>query len=261
MGISIIGMGVVGQALYANVRSASSVATYDKSFDNNCSEFDKESNITRTDAVIICVDTPTILTNEQNPERVTSILDILIEKEYLGIVIIKSTILYKNIEKYSHELKIVINPEFLNARTAQEDFKNEKYMVLGGYIEDTMKAKEIIQSNFNFNNDEMKYEYVTIKQAIDFKYMRNIKQSYNVLFWEFVQDFTGDAEKMATMLRNIPVGENSQASKDGYRGYGQSINKNENNYSACLDKDVSAMYHETGHILLKYVKDYNEGLM
>jgi UDPglucose 6-dehydrogenase len=56
------------------------------------------------------------------------------ELNYSGIVILKSTVEPKTTTHLSatySKLNIVHNPEFLTARTATEDYKNQKHIVLG----------------------------------------------------------------------------------------------------------------------------------
>lgn len=256
--INIIGMGVVGQALLNNVRPnrMKDIKCYDldKDFDTFTPQTELKGNVT-----FVCVNTPSHINGTQDPTDLQNILDILVDKAYTGVVIIKSTVLYENIKPYLNTLSIVMCPEFLTAAKANEDFYNTEYLVFGGKL--GRAAYEIHLEIFDFQYHP-KPEYCTIKEAIDFKYMRNLHQAYNVLFWEGIQDISGNALKMSQMLENLPVGENSNISQGGYRGFGQSLVKGEPNFSACLHKDARALYKSVGdHPLLKYVNDYNEGLM
>ena len=84
----------------------------------------------------------------------------------------------------------------------------------------------------------------------DFKNIRNIYGAYKVLFWEFVQDTTGNARKMSELYKSFPQPEMSQVGMDAERGYG----------GACFPKDVDAWNENFEHELTQFMIKYNEGL-
>ena len=258
--IAIIGMGVVGSAIFSSIQPnlINSVVCYDadsKFLEPFSSTKAQELKHQGTEAVFIAVPTPTV--NGQDLTILKDILSKLHAKNFGGIVIINSTVLTDFSEEFP-KLKIVISPEFLQANSAADDFHNSKYIVLGGEAINTLRAKKTYEQFFIFNN-RVDYELCTAQEAINFKYLRNIKQAYNLMFWEFAQDLTKDSRKMAQMMKNIPVGENSISGLDGYRGYGQSSDKLADNFSACLDKDIKAQIHSTNneHKLLEFLDEYN----
>lgn len=253
--ISIIGMGVVGSAIYNSVAPGllNSVLCFDES--RYLPTFNSTTAIDAIQSELIFIAVPTPTEDSQDLSILAKILKTLNHKKFEGIIVINSTVLEAFDEEYP-KLKIVISPEFLNATTATDDFKNSEYIVLGGEAIHTSLARRIYNNFFEFNN-KVKYEMCTAQEAIDFKYLRNVKQAYNLMFWEFVQDQTGNSRKLANMLSNIPASENSISGLDGYRGYGQSNDKTEFNFSACLDKDIRAWDAFKEHDLLKFLKDYN----
>lgn len=259
--VSIIGLGVVGQALCANIHEdIESVTIFDDKpgyllYEGESKEIDE------SDVVFVCVDTPMREDGSQDSTNVEMVLKNLIEQDYRGLVILKSTILYNRIKKYMYHLNLVISPEFLRANTSVADFKSTNFLVLGGLAPYTREAEYVMKEFFrySFDTDDMHIEHCTFQEAIDFKYTRNIHQAYNVLFWEMIQDITGNSRKMAEMLKYLPVGENSDIGQDGYRGYGQSFYKNET-FSACLDKDLNAVAFNTQHEVLKALDTYNKKL-
>ena len=261
---NLIGLGVVGSAVYENYNGIGTVTVFDEStelFDENT--FRKYLQSFTDDSItMICVNTPEMDDGSQNANALQNILSTLQKNKYSGIVVIKSTVLYSNINQYN-SLRIVMYPEFLNARTAAMDLRQQYYHVLGGSILDTKIVEEFITNNFifDFRDEDLIFEHVTIKEAIDFKYTRNIHLAMNTLFWEMIEDISGNSLKMSNMLKNIPVPENSNISQDGYRGYGQSLALEENTYSACLDKDLSAKLKETNHPLLEAFNKYNKQLL
>ena len=249
--IAIIGLGTVGGAMYHALKKDIEIDIFDEStqlFDHNSDMYES-----RDSSVFICVNIPMNKNNLQNVNSFHNILDELISRNYEGIVVIKSTVLYKNIKKYLNELNIVMYPEFLNSRTANDDFKKQSYHVLGGNIIHTRSVASYLKENFDFS-EELIFEHVSVEEAINFKYIRNIKQAYNLMFWEFVQDVTGDASKM---MKNISVSENDIIGMGGYRGYGQSLDNSLYNFSGCLDKDINAFQYESNHELVEYLTKFN----
>ena len=255
----IIGMGVVGQAMFNSVKSIrlDDVTCYD--IDPMFKTFTDTTSIGNRDDVFICVDTPTNLVGIQDASKVTDLLDILVNSEHNGLVMIKSTILYMNIKKYIDKLKLVMVPEFLEAVSSSYNFAHSLKLILGGKY--SRQAYELHINLFNFVEGNPDPMYCTIKEAIDFKYTRNLLQAYNVLFWEGIQLISGNANKMASMMHEIPANINSQISKDGYKGFGQSLEKDSKDFSACLDKDLSAIKKQNPNPMLTYMSDFNHGLM
>lgn len=66
--------------------------------------------------------------------EIQNTLNLLNENNYKGIIVIKSTLVPGTCENLSNvysKLDIIHNPEFLSAKTAYEDFNNQKHIVLG----------------------------------------------------------------------------------------------------------------------------------
>ncbi len=243
MTIGIIGMGYVGSAVYANLKPEyrKMCRTYDKYKEGDWHSFD---DVADCDIVFVCVSTPS---REDGSIDDTAVTDILVDLEGIqGTVILKSTILEDRIPDMYN---LVYNPEFLNQRTSITDFRDQVYIILGGDISATIKVEEAYQEAFAFTRI-IKYEHCSIREASDFKYIRNIYSAYKVLFWEFVQDTTGDSRKMSMMLENLPIGENTQVGMDAVRGFN----------GACLPKDTAAFHNEFHHVLTKFMLEYNERL-
>lgn len=251
MKIGIIGMGMVGSAVYANIKKdyQLSVRTFD--FKNKTSfNLSTGRSILDYSYLFLCLPTPEAEDGSQNSDYLTQVLDDLIQLNYKGVVIIKSTVLYSNIEEYIYDLKIVYNPEFLNAISSIEDFRKQQYLVLGGDIQNTKQVEYMYEECFNLDYLNT-VEHCSIKEAIDFKYTRNTLLAFKVAFWEMIHDLTkGNSRKMQEMLTNHSVDIYSTVGLDGSRGFG----------GACLPKDTKAWYVDNRHPLLKAVIDYNETL-
>jgi nucleotide sugar dehydrogenase len=70
---------------------------------------------------------------EYNKEIIYDTCQLLQDSGYKGVVVIKSTVEPETSIQLSkdYNLSVVHNPEFLTARTAYEDFHNQKHIVLG----------------------------------------------------------------------------------------------------------------------------------
>ena len=131
MKIGIIGIGFVGGAMKKSFELKKQiVVAYDKYKELNTFE-----ETLKTDVIFLCL--PTLFneqTNEYDKEPMHEICSKLVNNNYKGLVVIKSTVEPKttnNFNKLYPSLKLVHNPEFLTAVTAFEDFHNQTHIVLG----------------------------------------------------------------------------------------------------------------------------------
>jgi nucleotide sugar dehydrogenase len=144
--IAVCGLGVVGTAVHdclkkkiqrnqtgeKGIKGKISVLSYDK-FKNG--GIGNKEDMISTDLLFLCLPTP--YSEEKkcfDKGAIEEICSFLSEKKYKGIVIVKSTVEPGTTsylaEKYG--LSMVHNPEFLTAKTAFEDFENQKHIVVGG---------------------------------------------------------------------------------------------------------------------------------
>lgn len=245
MKIGIAGFGFVGQALYNSLRDKNEVKIYDK----YQKEYNDSNVLIDCDVIFSCL--PTVNKDgKQDISPYEELFKFLSLVPFDGIVVVKSTILYKNLVPFLEEgHKIVMNPEFLNQSTSFEDFQNQSYIVLGGRVDLCRQIEQVYAEEFYIRMS--KVDYVTIEEACEFKYLRNMYSAYKVLFWNFVaESFESDHRKLAQMLENIPLGEMSNVAADGKFGFG----------GACLPKDLLAKHNNSKHTLSKFMLKYNKQL-
>lgn len=135
MKISIIGLGFVGSAILNSLNKKDmdlEIITYDKFKNGGIGKID---DCFDSELIFLCLPTPYInkdVAYDLNP--INENLRILNNNKFKGLIIIKSTVLpgtTNNLcDKYEN-LNICHNPEFLTARTAEEDFLNQKHIILG----------------------------------------------------------------------------------------------------------------------------------
>jgi len=149
--IGIIGIGVLGTAIKETFE------TFKSNIISNIICYDKYKKIGNgiidtsiCDIIFICL--PTEYDNdkkEYDKSEIYNVFEELSRYKYKGFIILKSTVEPKTTLHLSfifNNLNIIHSPEFLSARTAMEDFKNQKHIVLGfvGYNN--------INSNSNINS-------------------------------------------------------------------------------------------------------------
>lgn len=141
MKIGLFGRGFVGDALYQDfVKKGVEVVSYDKYKEIGSAE---EIIASKCDAIFLCLPTPYVEGHGFDLSYLEAVCRFLSEKEYPGLVVIKSTIEPGTCKLFSkkYSLNVCHNPEFLTARTANEDFKNQKHIVIG-YDEGTDNANK-----------------------------------------------------------------------------------------------------------------------
>ena len=126
--IGIIGLGFVGNAINQSFLTKNiETIVYDKY--KNIGELNQ---IIKCKMVFLCLPTP-FNAIEFDKSTIYEICSYLKDEQYNGLVIIKSTVEPNTCEKlsYKYNLKIIHNPEFLTARTAEYDFHHQKHIVIG----------------------------------------------------------------------------------------------------------------------------------
>lgn len=248
--IGIAGLGFVGSAVYNSLKNKDTLVVYDRyKIDFSSKKCLKE--LMKCKYIFACL--PTLM--EDDGEQNFSEFDNFFEeiKGYNGIVIIKSTCLYSNIEYHLDDFNIVMNPEFLNQNTAFQDFLDEKVTIIGGRIDLCNKVKDLYLNEMNHvRKDDSNFELCSIEEAINIKYIHNNYHAYKVLFWNMVFEVTGNHRKMSDLYSKITgnTNEMSKVALDGELGYS----------GACFPKDVAAFHGEHEHELTAFMKTYNKRL-
>ena len=156
--IGIIGLGFVGSAIEKsfNIKKIK-IIKYDKYKDGGIGNIENTLN---TNILFLCL--PTLfnkLTNEYDKTAIHEISEYLNINEYKGIIILKSTVEPETTENLSikYNLKFIHNPEFLTARTAFNDFHNQKHIVLGKSSNCNDEDLQLIKTFYNkyYNNAEI----------------------------------------------------------------------------------------------------------
>jgi UDPglucose 6-dehydrogenase len=236
--IGIIGLGFVGTALLTSFNKKNiEVKTYDK-----FKKSDDLSDILKCNITFLGLPTPfNSEINQYNKSPIYEICEWLENNFYKGVIVIKSTVEPETTdilsEKYK-SLKILHNPEFLTARTANEDFHNQRHIVLG-------KGKNCYQVDVDSVETFYKENYpdaeISICKSIESETMKIFCNSFYaskiILFNEYYLLCQKNGTNFNTikelMLKNnwINSMHTDVPGPDGKLGYG----------GACFPKDTRAL--------------------
>ena len=237
--IGIIGYGMVGKAVehgFPNTTHIISDPAYNKvSIADVCNA--------NPDAIFVAVPTPD---DNSNYEILKTVLDVIFDSEYTGLVVVKSTILPHHLIPYD----VLYNPEFLSERTNLEDFINPPMLIIGGD-----KAQELLDIYTKYSIVKTDKVFLTsIENASYIKYMMNTFYAMKVTFMNEMYDVVGkDNWKEGTgILKRHPwMGTHhfDVPGPDGKRGFG----------GACFPKDTKALVDEYDIKLLRKTLEVNDG--
>ena len=235
MNLGIIGFGFVGKAInnFFNSKENINIKIYDKFI----IEYNNFENILNTEYLYICVPTP-FINNEYNYCAINEVCEKLNYNFYKGIILLKCTVepefTNKLLNKYTN-LKLVYNPEFLTARTANYDFENQKHIIIGS---DNKNYTELI---YNFYKNYYPNALISISSILE---AESAKIFCNAFYATKIQIFNefylicrnngADYNKVLNMMLNnnwINPMHTQVPGPDGLLSFG----------GACLTKDINGL--------------------
>tara|TARA_B100000963_G_scaffold123773_1_gene107942 strand:- start:3694 stop:4608 length:915 start_codon:yes stop_codon:yes gene_type:complete len=259
MKVAIIGFGFVGKALRNGLKDNIDYIAIDPKLKTNISDL----NEFKPDMVFICVPTPMNDDGTQNITIVNNVIKEINKFDSNSLIILKSTILPKYIEDISKISKnLVINPEFLREKYADDDFINSEIIVIGG--EDS-NCKRI--SNFYKNYTKCICKEHIFTDAISaslIKYTINSFLALKVIFFNEIKSVFDNLNSHDDWLgftnaisKDKRIGDSHMdvPGPDGRYGFG----------GPCFPKDVSALIKYSGELgselsLLKKANTINNNI-
>lgn len=232
MKIGVIGMGVVGSAVYSGFAHGSAEL---KAFDIN-GKHDPITDLFGCDIVFGCTPTPTV-NGKQDQSSLISTATILHSNGFQGVFVIKSTILPGTCDKLKEQfpgLHIGHNPEFLTAANPVEDFMKQDCILLSGEISDVetvMKAySEVLpRATFSVSTDCKSTELA--------KYFHNTLLATKVSFCNEFNDVCQELGANYEVIREMAISQGRIGAShtrvpgpDGKSGFG----------GMCFVKDTAA---------------------
>jgi UDPglucose 6-dehydrogenase len=238
--IGVVGNGFVGKATTTLACSEIDVLCYDINPDL-CSPFGTELRDLMTCCVIfVSVPTPINGLGKTSMKYVDRVITQLRELEYVGYIVIRSTVPVGSSDNY----QCYFMPEFLTEKNAINDFKNTQNWIFG-YYDDEKKEDffytmtGIINSACAQNNiSSNRISFMKNKEAEMVKYFRNTFLATKIAFCNEIYNFcTVRGIEYDTMIAvaaddsRISKSHTSVPGHDGHFGFG----------GTCFPKDISSL--------------------
>ena len=237
--VGIVGQGYVGKALKVGFKSDNiEINTYDKYLSDQSTVKDLNELILSSNIIFICVPTPM----KKNGECFTGIVeevvkDINILADDKNTVIIKSTVPPGTTEKLNEickNISLIFNPEFLTEANFLDDFKNQKYIILGG----NKKDLDLVENLYSIIFPEIKINRTTSINAEIVKYFLNTYLATKVSFANEMKILCDHVNADYNQIVNLVIQDNRIGKShlmvpgpDGKLGFGGS----------CFPKDINAL--------------------
>lgn len=238
--IGIIGYGTVGKAVEYGFSRTGCIISDPKHNKVTVEELCEAG----PSAIFVCVPTPT---DDSDYKDLKDVLKRIANTGFENLVVVKSTILPKHLEGFD----VVYNPEFLSRATANDDFVNPPFVLIGGN-----RAEELVEIYRKYSTVNLHKVMITdIKTAAMAKYVMNTFYATKITFMNQMYDVAQELEvnwsHVSTILANNPwMGTHhfQVPGPDGHRGFG----------GPCLPKDTEAILKEFDVPLLDTVMLLNK---
>ena len=224
MSLTLIGYGFVGKAVYNSLKNSHDIFVVDPAYNTNTIK-DNDA-----DGYVVCVPTPMRKDGRCEMQHVFEVIDLIPDNKP---ILIKSTICLEGWEAlcdaYPNK-RMSFSPEFLVAASADEDFANQKYMLIGG------EEVQFWVDEFSKQFPDMLFYRESVRDLILIKYARNSFLATKVAFFNELYDLVVNAggnwehvRKGVGMDDRIGLSHTMVPGPDGERGFG----------GACFPKDTA----------------------
>lgn len=134
--LGIVGCGFVGTAVKRFFEKKFEVKVFDIISSKRTKNVESLKDLAESRVIFLALPTPIdMVTGQCNFEIINSTLKELNDLSIKSIIVLKSSIPPGKTNEFQEQfpnLKLVFNPEFLTERNANEDFKNQTKIILGG---------------------------------------------------------------------------------------------------------------------------------
>ena len=230
MKVGIIGLGVVGSAVYNGLLELGhDMSFYDPAKDS------KFEDIIDTEVCFLCVPTPPDKEGMCDTSIVEETMSLLNEREYKGIVSIKSTVMPGTTDRLSEiykDLKICFVPEFLRERSAGIDFiENHDLCAIGTDSREVYEKMKELHGTY-----PKEFRMLTKTEAEILKYYNNIYNATLITlansFYELCESLGASYSKVKnSLVLRDHINDSYLQCNENFRGFG----------GVCLPKDTLAI--------------------
>lgn len=192
--IGIVGQGAIGTALKDGFEHLGTpVKTHDIKFETTINE------VLSTDICFICVPTPSKSSGECDTTIVKGVVTELIQKNYQGIIAVKSTVIPGTVESLMMDLnykRIAFVPEFLRERCATEDFiENQDLLVIGTHSDEDYEILKSIHKHLP--------KVVVKSTPTEAEFVKYFNNCYNATLITFANSLCSICNKMGVNYSNV----------------------------------------------------------
>ena len=244
--IGICGFGFVGNAIYNYLEKLDlfNIIIYDKYktiVNVNNDSIDSFEDLLKCHIIYLCL--PTLYDENiksYNMDEINNSLELLSNYNYDGLILIKSTILPDYCESVNNKynnLHIFHNPEFLSAKTASEDFANQKQIIIG-YTSQSEKYNYIIDKFYKILFPDVPINITNSKESALTKLACNSFYATKVQFFSELYLLCNKLELSYNNVKELMLNNGwinqmhtNVPGHDGLISFG----------GACLPKDISAL--------------------
>ncbi len=236
MKIAIIGLGFVGNALFAGLKNNVNVLRIDPKLGTKISELASFN----PEIVFVCVPTPMNNQGEQDISILKNVIEEIKQIKSDALIVLKSTVLPNYIFNVSSSLKkFAFNPEFLREDFAEQDFINSRLIIFGCEKKHLPILKNFYSNHTNCINKD--YVHTDAVSASFIKYTVNCFLATKVTFFNQIYEAfqkSGSKDSWKSFIEAISRDKRIGSSHmmvpgpDGRKGYG----------GACFPKDTNAFF-------------------
>jgi UDPglucose 6-dehydrogenase len=240
MKIAVIGHGFVGKAVsYAFTIPSNTVQVIDPIYNSHISELDEDTHF-----AFVCVPTPMGPNGAIDSDIVMTCVNEVVERAPHAIIVLKSTVTPEIINDLSSDevagARLVYNPEFLTERSAQEQFINPPFHILGGRAESAHKVEKLY--TYHSLCKPAPVHFMNSAEASFVKYGINTFLATKVTYFNQLFDAMLQTDHVRPNVVINAIGLDSRIGHshttvpgyDGRRGYG----------GACFPKDTTALLND-----------------
>lgn len=240
--VGIIGFGFVGESQAFAFAPVADVKIFD--IDPNKATHTLEEVLSQ-DFIFVCIPTPMKENGEQDLSYIENFFGGIGLHNTNAIFILKSTVLPGTTKRLSKEypFNIVFSPEFLTEKNAKLDMLTQSRIILGGYIDLTLKVESLFEARFGNKH----YILTDSTSAELIKYMSNnfltVKTAFFNEYYDLANELDANWNTIVEGVTSDPRIGNSHSKvpgHDGKRGFG----------GTCFPKDINAMieYSKTKNV-------------
>ena len=231
--VGIIGYGFVGESQAFAFAPVSDIKIFDIDKTKATHTLDE---VLQQDFIFVCLPTPMKQNGEQDLSYIENFFGGIGLHNTNAIFVLKSTVLPNTTKQLNdkYPFNIVFCPEFLTEKNAKLDMLTQSRIILGGYIDLTLKVQSLFEARFGNKH----YILTDSTSAELIKYMCNnflsVKVSFVNEYYDLVQNVGADWDKVIEGFVSDPRIGNSHTQTpghDGKRGFG----------GTCFPKDINAI--------------------